>query len=144
MTKKELLYNRFMMLYGSVVKAAVFWGVFAVFVIIILFLLKNTKRARRKKLKDNYMKVNVEMVDLIYNQVPRSFQLKMVYAHPKDGKKRYYFTEKIYYDPVMCDDVKLDYVYDMYVHPDDPMSYYVDVSKYVKNYPPFESWIRRI
>ncbi len=128
---------------NSAMVAYVIIGIFiAIFASIILF--AKLKGGKKRKLRDSHMLVKVEMIDLVYQVAPPRYQLKMVYAHPKDGKKRYYMTESLPYDPVMNDDAKLDYEYDMYVHPTDPKCYYVDVSRYVKGYPSFEEWIRRI
>ena len=140
MTDEMLRSQRFWEKYGDVTDFIItFIGIVAA-VIVLRMIFGGTVRSSRKKLKDNYMTVTAEMVDLIWNRFPSSYQLKFVYAHPKDGKKRYYFSEKIYYDPVMSNDVKLDYEYTMYVHPDEPACYYVDLSNYVRNYPSFEVW----
>ncbi len=127
---------------GKGTNTMIYISAFFITVFLVIFFMSKLREARKEKLRDNHMKVTVEMLDLVYQVAPKRYQLKMVYAHPKDGRKRYYMTESLPYDPVMHDDVKLDYEYDMYVHPDDPRCYYVDVSRYVRGYPPFSEWIK--
>ncbi|MBR6800298.1 MAG: hypothetical protein IKM61_00915 [Eubacteriaceae bacterium] len=113
--------------------------------IISYFIIKTMiRRSRKNKLRDSYIKLPAEMVNYVHPTTGvGSYFLKMLYVHPKDNKKRYCLTEPIMRDVLSKGDVSFEYEYEMYVHPDDPKCYYVDISKYVKDYPTFEEWIKR-
>ena len=141
MTQRELDYIYFMYRYSDYLKTAAVILTFILIALTVLVIYIRFKKSKKKLLAQNYMKVEVELLDLVYHTGMNRYQLKMVYAHPKDNKNRYYFTKLIKHDPVMSDEVTLSRKYTMYVHPKDPLAYYVDVSGCVYGYEDFYSYI---